>query len=501
MAQEISPIKARLRAYSASKTPNSGSKEKELSPISVISEIETSKDSSRYKNQKENSDTSSVEKPEEEMAGKNGTLEEMMANLTATVNSIKTDIADLKGNKTKLTTIENTQIIEANERKKLVERQDSDSLKLKMLMAIVIRQDKQIQHMKNEMEVLKKESKKSTVLIEGLIESDKEKTSSGRIEVVSDFFKEKMEIKDTVRIKQAYRYGKKIPQTMKVVLENPEDKSIIFSHVSNLKGKKNVRRKLYFIKDDLTPEQQEIKDYYRSLQKENQDRPEGKRLQIKLHKGNLLVNNKKIQKEVEAPQVSNILTLDDAEIHSLHEIRTHEGGQHQEGDSEFFCHYQKITDTNDAEAGYAKMKIKYGDATHIAAAYRLEGADGPFKQGYDDDGEEGAGRKILQELKESDTYGTAIFIARYFGKKKLGSQRFEIYSHLAKSALKSKKARAEKLKRANRLRRSGSQLSQLSQLSSFSQESLNADPGELIAVSDVPPTDETPDVTDTEEAT
>ena len=158
------------------------------------------------------------------------------------------------------------------------------------------------------------------------------------------------------------------------------------------------------------------------------------------------------------------------ELEAIKEVKVHESSKHQEKGSKFICCYQRAMTTSEIEAGLSKMKIKYGDATHIAMAYRLENADGPFNQGYLDDGEQGAGRAILKPLKNKETNDLVIFVARYYGGAHLGPRRFELYTQLAERAINSHKTRMDKLLRANRLRRSESQLSQLSMASDLSQD-------------------------------
>ena len=109
------------------------------------------------------------------------------------------------------------------------------------------------------------------------------------------------------------------------------------------------------------------------------------------------------------------------------------------------------------------MKIKYGDATHVVGAYRLHGARGPFKQGYIDDYEHGAGAKVLEVLKEKDQDNVAVFVVRYHFGANLGKRKFEIYQELAEKAVSKLRQKLSCLNRLNRLNRSSSQLSQLSQ--------------------------------------
>ena len=79
---------------------------------------------------------------------------------------------------------------------------------------------------------------------------------------------------------------------IKVVLENPDDKQLIFEKISNLKGKKNARKRPYFVNDNQTEKDNKIRSYYCDLMKQNADRDEDNKMQIKLCKGRILVNNK-----------------------------------------------------------------------------------------------------------------------------------------------------------------------------------------------------------------
>ena len=87
------------------------------------------------------------------------------------------------------------------------------------------------------------------------------------------------------------------------------------------------------------------------------------------------------------------------------------------------------------QKGLYKMRIKYADATHVSVGYRLDSSSGPFNQGYFDDGETGAGRAILQSVKDRAMSGVAVFIVRYYGGVSLGKRRFEITTMLTIAAL------------------------------------------------------------------
>ena len=311
--------------------------------------------------------------------------------------------------------------------------QQNESFRVKLLTAIVIRQDQKISELSNQVEQLRKEQKKPNMFIDGLVEKDSEIDASAHIAMVKSFFTKEMEIEETINIHQAYRVGSKNPRSMKIILQDPDDKKIIFSNISNLKGKKNVRQKLNFVYEDKISKEKEQRDYYRDLRRENEEKSTDERAQIRLKKGRIYIDNKVVTTDILVPTARDILTLDDSEIEEIHETKIHEAGTHQEDESEFYCYYKKVSSTAEIETGLAKMKIKYGDAMHIAVAYKLSKA-GLRGQGYVDDGEEGAGRAMLKELNSKNLEGLAVYTARYYGSKHLSKRRFEIYSKLAKKS-------------------------------------------------------------------
>ena len=310
---------------------------------------------------------------------------------------------------------------------------------------------------------------KSNIIIDGLLESAEE-TFVSRKELVKNFFKEQMEIEQDIEIKDAFRIGKSIPKAMLVTLAVSDDKEIVFSNVAKLKGKTNARKKLFFESNDLTDDDKEQRAYFSQLRKEILLLDQQDRLEISLRKGRLFANNEIIRNKVQVPQCADILTLNQEEIQELKEVKVYQVETHQEKGSEFRSFYQRVTSTQEVQDGLAKLKIKHGDASHIAVAYRLDAPKGPFKQGYNDNGETGTGRKILQELNEKDVKKVAVFVVRYYGGTQLGKRRFEIYADMARKAAQSFSNKMEKFTRKSRNERSVSQLSQLSQLLEMSQE-------------------------------
>lgn len=94
----------------------------------------------------------------------------------------------------------------------------------------------------------------------------------------------------------------------------------------------------------------------------------------------------------------------------------------------------KIETTNDVAAAIAHVTAdkRVKKATHPAMfAWRL--ADG--QSGFDDCGEAGAGRRLLQLLERKDSTNTLVAITRWYGGKHLGPSRFRAIANCAKEVL------------------------------------------------------------------
>ena len=128
--------------------------------------------------------------------------------------------------------------------------------------------------------------------------------------------------------------------------------------------------------------------------------------------------------------------------------------------------------------GLYKMRIKYADAMHISCAYRLQSPQGPYQQEYFDDGQPGAGRAILQALKDRVSTCTAVYITHYYGGIKLGKRRFEKVSMLTTAAI-SKMQYKMRARRGERRERALSQESIQSSIVSMSEDDTD-DPADYV---------------------
>ena len=118
------------------------------------------------------------------------TLHTMLTNLTSSVNAIQNDVTTLKSNKVDLSSLSTTV--------------EEDTTKIKILSAIVIKQDARINRLENTVKQMQKAARKNNLIISGLIESPEAATSTQRIEQVKTFFKDQLCITQDIPIVKAY---------------------------------------------------------------------------------------------------------------------------------------------------------------------------------------------------------------------------------------------------------------------------------------------------------
>ena len=131
----------------------------------------------------------------------------------------------------------------------------------------------------------------------------------------------------------------------------------------------------------------------------------------------------------------------------------------------------KVQSLDDVRKAYLKMRIKYGDATHISCGYRLANAMGPFNQEAVDDSDYGCARTLLNVLKDSEMNEFAIFLARNYGGIHLGNRRFDIFKQMAEKSVQAwRKFITKKRKRTERMNSQSSINSVMSQMSDIEAE-------------------------------
>ena len=411
---------------------------------------------------------------EEEVPTTNDQWWKVFQNIQTEVRSLKlseNEVKTMKNAESAISSVKTLQMTESARITALEALVKDQDVKIRILTNIVIRQEETVENIEQRMNEVRRMKLRQNIRISGITE-DPEETQKVTKQKVESFLKETMEITEPPVVKMARRVGYQTKQKDREVvakLANVADKGIIFTNSKNLKDKRNPKKKLYFVNDDLDQEQAEERRKFKVLKDENKAEPEGKRKSVKFIKNRIVIDNEIILPQVMAPTATEVLRLTDEERMEIKTTKMITTDEHSEDLSDYASFVQRVKSVDDVRKGYYKLRIRFGDATHISCGYRLEEPLGPDRQEGIDDKEYGAGRTILKILKQKAAVNMAVFVVRWYGGKRLGNRRFQILEMLTEAALGTYQFKRD---RATRMQRSLSQ----SSLQSFnSQASVDTD--------------------------
>ena len=416
-------------------------------------------------NQETNKQTGKLSQEEKEKMGDPELLTpanwfRMFTELNSTLASLQTEITELKTIKGKVSTF-------SSEWKEAVDvelanidnKSDKQSFKLKLLMNMMLNQEERIQNLEHRATMSYQREIKPNLIVHGIVEG-KDETREELQEKMSKFFKEQMEIESAIELRDCFRMGQGSHRPVMIKLCYPNDKATIFANASKLQGKENIKKRLFFVHEDMTDEQAETRQQYRELNKENKLKDEEQQLTIKMKKGRIMVNNEVVKAKITPPTKADILRLDEVELEEVRAIKLVPGPSHMEKGNEFMSYAVKVKTLNQVRKAYTKIRVKHADALHISCGYRLDNPIGPYRQEAVDDRDCGMGRAILRSLKEQETNEMAVFIVRYYSGVHLGKRRFEIVEQLTGGVMQA--WNTKQMKRLQRTQRQNSQTSLLS---------------------------------------
>lgn len=280
------------------------------------------------------------------------------------------------------------------------------------------------------------------LVITGIIEQPNENP----IQVYNNFIQDQLEIQELIPIHRAYRVGSGQARPLIVELRDPITyKPKIYNRAGKLKNKVNSAGGRFFITDHLPEEYNETRRRVNDLIVENKKWSTAEQLNMTAKRGHLYIDEQLYEKAIRSPTPTDLMKPDEKLAQLADEIDMVRGKDNYTGKSKFIAYAAAVQDLQDVQAAYIKVCTKYAEATHVVTAYRVNGASATC-QDYVDDGEFGAGRVILNILKEQKLMNAVIFMIRYHGGKNLGPVRFNIFKEVANSAIANLRKRAEEIK-------------------------------------------------------
>ena len=251
---------------------------------------------------------------------------------------------------------------------------------------------------------------KQNLIISGI----KEKKGEDCKEVAKQFFKNKLGIKEEIAIMTAHRIGKKDDDRNLIVkLLDVGNKATIYKHAKNLKDLKNEDGDGYYINNQLPEEREERNRLQKTKVKINKSLINAQRQSLEWKKGQLKVDGKFYELQIVKPSITEIIEMDTAQLKKILAQKLHQGAEFTKNGTKMFGFAAKVHSIEQVAECYKQLKYRFLDATHIVCAYRIMDPDVAHMQDCIDDGELGAGRKVLMSLIDNSVENVAVYVVRY----------------------------------------------------------------------------------------
>ena len=306
----------------------------------------------------------------------------------------------------------------------------------KTMRGIIQRQDDQLKDLNDKIAYLTAKSMEQNLTISNVTGDigKKEDTTT----TVLEFLHNTLEIDaGSEEVLVSHRMGKYSdqqtrPRTMIIRCTYPL-KERIMANLKNLKDKRNSQDKPYYVNKQL-PEQiieqnRWIKQTIKAKKELEKTWDKDDRTKIQVINKKLYFDGELVKDKLPAPQPKDLFP-DEAEKEKQEKIKLFCSDVDQQDGSSFQAYAIKTGNTYDVSRTYAKIRSLHPSATHIVAAANLK--SGTMFQ---DDGEHGAGHKLLKHIEENFVNNSAVFVVRIYGGKHMGASRFKVYNSVAEQAL------------------------------------------------------------------
>ena len=159
--------------------------------------------------------------------------------------------------------------------------------------------------------------------------------------------------------------------------------------------------------------------------------------QVSYIKGTIALNGVPYFKPILPPTPKELIDVSPEQLDAVLKMKTIRGEEMERSNSTFLAYAAKIDTLEEVAQVYKKIKIIKPEARHVVCAFWANQTDTPpqYLKDFQDDGEPGAGRVLLDILEAKGLRGTAIFVTRKYGGVRMGADRFTMYARAAKSAL------------------------------------------------------------------
>ncbi|XP_062615563.1 uncharacterized protein LOC134277265 [Saccostrea cucullata] len=355
-----------------------------------------------------------------------------LASLSQAVGDIKADLWEQDGFEDKIQFIAQQQEDNITEIDSLKSENASLRKDLEMLKSVVIRLDRRVTEQEKEIIDLKGRSMKNNILKHNLEEEEGEDLFSK----IPRLLNEHLDI-DGIEFVNIHRNGGDRRQG-----DKPR---VITGRLVRFENKDRLLKQQRKKKDDgiilpfyITPQSPvQVNETRRKLVELN-SKYWSENIKTRVVGDKLVFPNGSVYRDkVKTPNAEEILQLDQKEQQKLEEIEVKRSNTHTESGNQISAAAVEVETYAKVRNFYKKISMDpvYGRANHNILVYHFKDNSGTIHDGYCDDGEFGAGRKMLKILQDENFTNVSVVISRMMGKH-LGPKRFDIMEKALFDALK-----------------------------------------------------------------
>ena len=125
----------------------------------------------------------------------------------------------------------------------------------------------------------------------------------------------------------------------------------------------------------------------------------------------------KYEEPIPKLEISDALQLDVSQVESLDNIEVVYTQPTKSKGSEIFATGRKVSTMSEVSELYKKVNVDPNSVAsdHRILVYRFKDSDGKIQESYWDDGEHGAGRRLLQYMRVNKIVNVGVVITRWSG--------------------------------------------------------------------------------------
>ena len=356
-----------------------------------------------------------------------------IASVKLTLLKMKEEFTDSL--KTQLDSFKHDCITQAEEAAKKICQQKCESTDLwkkksEILTQVCSRMQVEIDDLTTRVENLELNNSKKMVIVTGLQLQGKYK--SDKRNHMQSFIDTELMVK--AQVDDLFELASGNPKPVVVIFQTIQEKLEVMAAKSSLQGVDYDGRAVY-TNDYLPPHTQERRRRERDVIKEMTPEDPQIPFEYSYTREGLQIQGHTYEKAVKPPTPLQLVDLDVNELNKTLKLPVTRGREIQKDNSVFLAYAVNVKSHEDVQKYYTKIKLIQPGARHVVCAYWVNSDFKCQAQDYQDDGEPAAGRVLLKILRQNELRGKAVFVARKYGGKKMGADRFTCYAEAAQDAL------------------------------------------------------------------